>query len=97
MKVQFRQWKCEVKVAKYQTNNRTAIELVDAEDGEPVAMASLNLPNEPMNKNEVAIKDYSENEGMLRCLVRAEIVSEPLRIVQSGFVSIPICKLLIRP
>lgn len=96
MKVKFKGWDCEVKFAKYQNNNRTAIELVDAEDGLPVAMASINLVNEPMHEEEIAIKDYSENEGMLRCLVKSGVVSEPLRIAQSGFVHIAICKLLIK-
>lgn len=94
--VNFKDWKCEVKIAKYKNNKRIALELVDAEDGMPVCMASTNLVNEDLFEGEIAIKDYSENEGVLRCLVKAGVVSEPLRIVQSGFVNIPICKLLIK-
>ena len=98
MKVKFNKWDCKVVFTTYKNNSRTAIELV--EDTPPyfesVAIASLNLPNENISRDEIAIKDYSENEGMLRCLVKAGIVSEPIRIVQSGFVNVPICKLLIK-
>lgn len=66
MKVKFNKWDCKVVFTTYKNNNRTAIELV--EDTPPyfesVAIATLNLPNEPMHEEEVAIKDYSENEGM---------------------------------
>jgi hypothetical protein len=41
------------------------------------------------------IKDYSENEGMLEALEEAGIVKFAYKDVQVGFVTIPICKLLI--
>ena len=85
-----------MKFAKYQHNNRTAIELVDAEDGEPIAIATTNLVNEQLAEGEIAIKDYFGNEGMLHCLVNAKIVSLPSRYVSMGFVQIPICKILIK-
>jgi hypothetical protein len=63
-------------------------------DDEPDFVATVNLPEVPMAIDEVAVKDYSENEGMLDWLVSHGIVSEPVRYVGSGFSTIPICKLL---
>jgi hypothetical protein len=59
----------------------------------PFMTASVNVMN--ANPEEVAIKNYSENEGILDVLIANKIVSEPLRIVKQEFVEIPICKLLV--
>lgn len=90
---QFRHYEVVVKFAQY-ANGRTAIELRDAHDGSPVAWATVNLPAENMDTNEVAIKDYSENEGMLLWLMEQGIVSEPKRIAFSGYTAIDVCELL---
>ena len=90
--VKFKKWDCTVAFAKY-GNGRLAIQLMDAFTGEVIAVASVNLPDEPMEADEIAIKDYSENEGMLEALMKAKVVSAPLRYVESGWVSIPICHL----
>lgn len=50
--------------------------------------------DDEVSVDEVAIKNYSEGEGVLKALVNAGIVSEPLRFVRSGFVEIPICRVL---
>lgn len=94
--VKFRNWDCDVRFAKY-NNGRTAIKLQDKLDGEPIATATVNLPDVMMKEDEVAIKDYSENEGMLNAFVKAGIVGRPFMFAESGFVAIPICKLLINP
>jgi outer membrane lipoprotein-sorting protein len=72
-------------------NGGTAIQLVDAEDGMPFATATIWI--EGLAKDEVAIKDYSENAGMLAFLLENGIVENPSRIVDNGFVNIPVCKL----
>lgn len=43
----------------------------------------------------VAIKDYSENSGMLQLLLDAKIVDKPINYYRSGFVEIPICPVLV--
>ena len=91
--VKFKVWDTIVRREEY-ANGRTALVLVDALDGSPIATASVNLPDVELAEDEVCIKDYSENEGMLDALVREGIVSETVRHVPSGFVTIPICKLL---
>lgn len=92
MKLKFRQWNCVLQTAQY-GNGRTALQLVDAEDGEPVATATVNLPDETLGENEVFIKDYAENEGMLKTLQDAGIVEPTGKVVASGFVAIPVCRL----
>jgi hypothetical protein len=47
-----------------------------------------------MHPCEMAIKDYSENAGLLQVLIDAGVVSEPVGYVRSGFVEIPVCDLL---
>jgi len=88
---------CEVYFSKYQNNDRVAIQLVDKETGEPYATASVNLPNQDLEPDEVAIKDYSEGEGMLNDLVEAGIVEDTGKAVGSGYVMIPIARLLKKP
>ena len=78
-----------IQLHKYE-NNRTAIQLIDAIDGQPYATASVNVPDVLLLDNEVLIKDYSENEGMLDFLCRNNIVTSTPNGVQSGFVWLPI-------
>lgn len=76
-------------------NGRVCLHLLDEEDGSPVATATINLPKEELGDDEVFVKDYSENEGMLSCLIEAGIVSEPVAYLERMFVTVPKCKLLI--
>lgn len=97
--VQFRNWTCNVNVARY-SNGRLALQLVSAvEDlsddlfiGSPIATATINLPDDAQAENEVFIKDYSENEGMYDALFDAGYVSEITREVSSGFVVVPVAE-----
>lgn len=93
--VKFKEWTCKMNFAQYK-NDRTAIELVDSSNGEPIAMATVNIPEEDIEDDEVIIKNYSENDGMLDALMDAGVVGEPLRMVKSGFVEVPVVKLLIK-
>lgn len=76
-------------------NGRLALEFLDLEDGCPITVATVNLPEASISDGEVAIKNYSENAGILQELVEQGVVSAPLRYESSGFVQIPICKILI--
>lgn len=104
--VKFSFWDCNVHFRKY-GNGRTAIQLTNHEpidegngfiyrvDECPIVTATINLPDEPLEPDEVIIKDYSENEGMLNALVGAKIISDPIRTCKSGFITGYICKLLL--
>lgn len=77
---------CVLKKEKYRKGG-AAIRLFDTLDETPVATASVWI--EGLAPDEIAIKDYSENTGMLISLVAAGVVSRPHR-VHNGF---PIVKL----
>jgi hypothetical protein len=89
-------YNCWLNYMKY-GNGRTAIELVDQEDGGLYAMATVNVTEINVNKDEVLIKNYSENEGILDVLVKEGIVSEPIQIFDVNYIKIPLCKLLMKP
>lgn len=46
-----------------------------------------------LEADEWAIKNWSENEGMLDRLVEAGVVNHPHRFVRSGWVMVPVCTL----
>lgn len=94
VKIKFKEWDCVLQFHKY-NNDRTALMLVDEYDGSPVAVATINIPNEDLGKDEVVIKDYTENEGMLDTLIDAGIISNPVAYIKTGYVNSPICKLLV--
>lgn len=81
-----------IQKGKY-SNGRTSLQLIDASDGIPHSVATVNLPDVLLADNEVLIKDYSENDGMLDFLVNNNIVIPTDRGVQSGHVWIPVCVL----
>ena len=68
----------------------TAIELL-FEDGERLATATSWI--EGLQEGEVAIKDYSENEGMYHQLVEFGVIQPAHRYGRSGFIQFPICRL----
>jgi len=75
-------------------NGRRSLELVDTFDGEPVLVATVNLPDEQLGEHETIIKDYSENEGVLKFLQANKIVGEVKRWVSTGFVKCPVVDIL---
>ena len=86
-------YELSLQFGKYK-NGQISINLFDVEDGMPYAKATICLDDGILKDNEVAIKNYSENEGILETLIQNRIVEEPHAYIQSGFVKIPICKLL---
>lgn len=91
MRMTFKTWTGNIKPGEY-GNGRLALSLI-ADNGEPIAVCTVNLPDLDIEEGHVAIKDYSENEGMLAALIEAEIVEEPSALVKAERVEFPICKL----
>jgi hypothetical protein len=46
-----------------------------------------------LQQDEVAVKDYEENSGILKSLVDARVLEYPHRHISQGFVTIPICRI----
>ena len=95
--VKFKQWTCRVVFTRYSNNDRLAILLLDADTSERIAVATTNVSDEFLHPDEVIIKNYAENEGILQVLEEAGIVAPPHRIVQVGFTHAGVCKLLVAP
>ena len=57
-------------------------------------MATINLPDQPLEPGQVFIKDYSENAGMLAALEQAGFVKATGESIQAGFAQIPKASLL---
>lgn len=82
--IKFGCWDCRIKQAEYD-NGRRALMLIDAVDGSPIAKATVNIPEQPLAKNEVFIKGWSENEGMQAVLIKAGVIGPEKRRVPTGF------------
>ena len=74
-------------------DGKIRIQLYDSVDGTPYATATAVIDGK-LEQGEVAIKDWSENEGILEFLIQNKIVKEPHRFVESGHVKVPICELI---
>lgn len=75
-------------------NGNTKIELIDSYTFMPIAEATAK--SEKLEENEVAIKDHSENKGLLTALMEAKLVSKPHRYICSGYTNVPVCRVLKR-
>jgi len=86
MKMTFGEWECLVVFRRYHDGN-PAILLIDANDYQPVATATVNADIPPPDGT-VFVKDWSENEGMLEALIAANVIHpEPVGFVPLGFVT----------
>ena len=90
--INFLGYECLVELSRYRDNHRPAIALI-TRDGMPLCTASVNVPEVPLKKNEVLIKDYSENAGVLKALVDAGIVEYTGTCAPIGHARIPIARL----
>lgn len=95
IKVKFKKWNCLAEFGRYRNNNRISIQLIEEKTGEPIATASVNLPSiNGIMDNHIAIKDYSENEGMVEALKKAGIIGKSVAFVEQSHVTIGVYELL---
>jgi len=90
--VEFKDWECDILLDRY-PSGRLAIMLQDKDDDSPVARATVNLPDTALDGNEVIIKDWSENKGMVDALFDASVIDEISFEVETGYVTAKVCKL----
>ena len=85
-----------VTLARYHADKSLCIRL-EALDGEPWATATVCMEGTNqapvLAENQVIIKDWSENTGILSALIAANIVHPPFASCMAGFTSASICNL----
>ena len=96
--VLFRDWQCIV-IPHLYPNGAPGLHFEDASSGEPIAHATVNLPEKAALSRErytlVWIKHWSENEGILEVLLDAGIIEQTGLFTDSGYVDdIPLCKVV---
>lgn len=94
--VRFNGSTCEVYRTEYPAGGATALVLIEQDTGEPYATATVNLPEitPRIPVRCLLVKDYSENEGILAALEEAGVVEDTGQRVLSGFVELPVARLL---
>ena len=75
--------------------NESPALVIKALDGEVLCKASINMDIK-LEPDEICIKDYSENEGILECLVMNGIIQWIGKVVRGEYIEVPICKILKR-
>jgi hypothetical protein len=95
MEIQFKRWVCDLNFESYVNGNR-AFTLTNPKNGERIAVCTINLNS--LTEDELAIKDYSENQGMYQTLLDYKIIEPAHRFEDSGYIkNIPICYLNWKP
>lgn len=70
-----------------------ALMIFDPEIGENIAVPSVMLEGASQADNEIFIKNWSENEGILEQLIMHGIVELPHGRIKTGFVYAEVCML----
>lgn len=94
--MEFRGNKIIIDYTQKYNNGKPVIDFYEAETGEPYLTATTNIHGLSLAKDEILIKDYSENEGVLEFLEQNKIVEFTGNYIHQGWVAIPVCKLLIK-
>jgi len=81
---------CEF-VAGHYGNGNLALQVVSNDEG-PVTTCTVN-PGEVVPPNAIAVKNYSENDGMVNTLKEMGIIGRELYSIPSGWVEIPVFEL----
>ena len=87
-----------VEFGTYAMDNSTSISLMywdeDMNMEAPYAVATVYAEGVELEEDEVVIKDYSENEGILKMLIDNKIVNKSHAKVPLGFAEGHICQLV---
>lgn len=95
-RVKFRGEDCVLVHRVYAEGEGVRLEL-QCLDGSPMAVCTVNVPEVTLAADEVIVKDWGGNEGMVGALVAAGVVAVPSRTVEVGFVVAHVCRLLVPP
>lgn len=78
------------------SNGNLALRAFDAEDGMPVMTLTVNPPppDDIVKDDCICVKDYSENTGLVDCLVLEGFIDpNPVRFIPSGRIDLPVFRL----
>jgi transcription elongation factor GreA-like protein len=75
-------------------NGQNAIILIEVANKNNKYEISVCVSNEIIDYNEIAIKNYRENMGIIKILQDALILDDSTRIVRGTFVETHICRIL---
>ena len=89
----FKNESLDVVFDRYRAAPQNAIVLLHRATGERWSVASVCLPDCQQAPDEVFIKNWSENSGLLPVLIMAGIVEDTGRIIPTGFVHANVCRL----
>ena len=93
MKVTYKEWNCLAIGHKYDEGKSRAIELVDQDDYECIAMATVNMPGETIPDDCVFAPEY-KTPGLTYALINAGIIHNGVQgMVKAGFVNLQSYKL----
>ncbi len=83
-------------VLGHYSDGTLALMLIDPETEETNLTASTNMTRTHGTPppDHVYIKNWSGNQGIVTALIRAKIIEPPETMVKSGFVLVPLCKLI---
>jgi len=89
--LKFHDYVCHIERDEYQLAG-TALRLIDSKHGEPIAnitvwLCTLTIPSHAF------IKDYAENEGMLKFLDANKLIKRVISTMPSGHATIPLVEL----
>lgn len=87
---------CSLRFMNYVEGNGTSITVLD-EYGNPLINATKNIPERKLSYNQVLIKDYAENAGILASLIENEILLFTGTKYHTGYVKLHLCELLVDP
>lgn len=93
MIIKHKRWKGILSPSLYTNNDSLALQLVDESDGQLIMTFTVNMVNEQFPAGDIAIKNYSENEGSVETLIEHDIIEAPVVNIHSGFVDIPVAGL----
>lgn len=80
---------CWFQVSSYAENDNLAVEIWSAEEG-PITRVTVN-PGVEIPRTQIAVKDYSENEGMVDFLKSEGLIEDiPVIAIPSGWIEIPV-------
>lgn len=82
---------CEFLLGHY-SNGNLGIEIWSVDNG-PITKVTVN-PDIKIPEDRIAIKNYSENEGMVDWLISMSIIEDsPANVIHSGWIDIPVHRL----